>query len=190
MKKEPKIAVFVDCETGGLNWMTNPLIELGAVVVDMDKLEILKGSQHTFNEKIVPSFGVITPEAAKVNGYTKESWADAKPLLPVMQAFVSFVKRYDSRGTIMAGHNTPFDKGFIDHALYRSSLEYPFTDYHILDTYSVAFGAFGANGPGRPSMEVIASLVGVSPEPEVHRAINGARFAAQLYIGMMKAYPV
>lgn len=70
----------------------------------------------TFNVYIDPVPGLeIHPEAAKVNGYTKELWAK-RGAVPLVEALRRFKNWMPPRGNSPLAHNAPFDKAFMDAA--------------------------------------------------------------------------
>src|SRR3990167_5121926 len=89
--------VFVDIETGGLKWWPhefngkmlamNPIIQVAAVAVDVERLEALE----SFEEKCQFDITHAKPEALERNHFLKSVWeTQAKPVAVVQKELSDF----------------------------------------------------------------------------------------------------
>lgn len=127
---KPLFFVF-DVETSGLDPNTCEILSLAARLLDRDLLEVGSMFQYAFPEK------PVDPEAARINGYTKELWTSRfagsqQNLLEQVRKFLTGQKRL-----LPVGHNVTFDLRFLK-ALFISnaaSADYKeFFSYHAIDT--------------------------------------------------------
>lgn len=103
--------ITIDTETGGLNPLTDALLQIGAY-------EPATGAR--FNVYIEPAKGLrVTQQAAKVNGYP-DSHA-GKSVISEAEAITAFAKWLHLILPDQAwAHNAPFDYSFIRHAIARN----------------------------------------------------------------------
>ena len=171
-----KIAL-VDLETTGLDAQKHEIIEIGCIVFD--------------SETCVPEFGIdikllpehietALPKALVVNGYNKKDWKDAKTQKEGLQFFANA-----TQGCHFAAHNVTFDWGFMDAKFKEYGITHSF-DYHKIDTLSMAYAKIPHSKVSSWSLKTIATYLGVPPEPKIHKAINGAECAFNIYKKLMK----
>lgn len=168
---------FTDLETTGLFAQRHEIIELGLVLVDQETLDVL----DEMNVKVRPEhIETADAKALEVNGYKEEEWKDAQPLDTVMREYAQKVPN-----AIPAGWNVQFDVKFLEAAFLETDIENPM-DYHIRDVSTLAAELFRTKGLGRLKMKYVSEFLGITPEPEPHRAINGARMALTIYEHLRK----
>ncbi len=159
-----KIAL-TDIETSGLDATLHEIIEIGLVLFDSQTLAIEK----TLNLRIKPQYpGLVTAEAARVNGYTAKDWEDGMTLKAAMQKYIAATKDC----TFMA-YNVTFDWMFLQEAADDCEMQLPF-HYHKFDLLSMAYMKI-PHRIGSYSMKNVCAYLNLEPEPAIHRAINGAQ---------------
>lgn len=190
-----KTFMFVDTETGGLNPITNSLLEIGCVFATYD--EKVKqfdevGHYHTMTR---PDDGVfaVTAAALRVNGIS---------LTDPSHSFITYGQASDTLEVIVrhhwelnkaerlvvAGWNTAFDMGFIQKQLHIDKWWSSMVSYRLLDVQALYQALVLA---GRlPSLRQ-ASLVNVSnalnlPYDGAHRAMHDARQTMRVMEAMLK----
>jgi len=166
---------FVDGETTGLDPRVHELIELAAVKRNLTGV-------HVFEAKIKPErLENASPEALAINGYNEKEWQDARPLSEVLPEFVAFVA-----GTVIAGQNIRFDMGFINAGIERLGLDARI-DYHLIDVSTMAYEHLVPLGLNSLSLKNICKFIGIEPEPNMHRALNGAMSAKDVFSALERA---
>ncbi len=143
------LPVVVDVETGGFNAETDALLEIAAVMIDMDADGVLKrGATHNYHVK--PFEGAkIEPAALQVNGI--DPFHPLRPALPEHDALQRIfrevrhaMKAYECRRAILVGHNAAFDLGFLNATVKRADLKRnPFHPFSCFDTATLGGAALG-----------------------------------------------
>lgn len=160
--------VIVDLETSGLDPGEHEIIEIGAILVDRTTLLSL----GTLELKVLPT-KPVSPDAARVNGYTEEGWKNAIPLSDAMKKFALF-----ARDANMLAYNVSFDWGFLQEAFRKTGIRDTMR-YQRLDILTIAW--FFLPGLRSYSLKSVCEEVGVDPESDVHEAIKGAHKAFEVY---------
>lgn len=166
---------FVDLETTGLREDYHEIIEIGLLVVRQSDLMVL----DEWETKVKPLFpDRISAGAQLVNGFNEEDWTDA-PDLPF--AFDEFIRRV--HGALLASWNIRFESKFLEQAFRQNGMELnDVMDYHGLDIMPLAMEVLRQRGPLNSfSLNSLAPIFGIEAEPKIHRAINGARLAFEVY---------
>ncbi|MFA6603335.1 MAG: 3'-5' exonuclease [Patescibacteria group bacterium] len=163
---------ITDIETTGLDPDTHEIIEIGLVLVDQKTLEIL----DTYEVKVRPEhLETAQPEALKVNGYDPADWQNAVPLAAAM---AEYARR--TRDAIFLAHNVSFDWPFVAKAFRKTGVRDEMS-YHRLCNMSGARFLLHNKGLANFKQNQVAEFLGLEPEPEVHRALNGAMLAYQVF---------
>lgn len=135
------VLIVVDTETGGLDPGEACIIELGAQVLEVSPGALDPG--ETFHTKIKPD-KPVSEQAAKVNGYTLEAWADAPPAADALDRFRAWVeavcKAYGKTPPMWAGCNPLFDLKFFKSDCRRAGVNTPEgLSYRVIDVQSMCF---------------------------------------------------
>jgi DNA polymerase-3 subunit alpha (Gram-positive type) len=155
--------VAFDIETTGLDWKTERITEIGAVVMkDGKELERFQ----TFVQPGKP----IPPEITKLTGITDADVADA----PDEAAAVADFLRFAGARPLVA-HNAVFDVGFISAACARSGLAFS-PDY--IDTVIISRALLPTLK--RHNLDVVADHLGL-PKFNHHRASDDAVTCGLIY---------
>ena len=177
------LPVVVDVETGGFNEATDALLQIAAVILDMDENGELFCSE-TVSCHVTPFEGAnLDPKSMEVNGIDvdhpfrlalEEKLALPKIFKPVRTA----IKQQQCNKAILVGHNAHFDLKFINAAAMRSGIKRnPFHPFSTFDTVSLAGLAYGQTVLARA-----VKSAGLEWNPdEAHSAIYDAEMTAALF---------
>jgi len=167
---ERKIAM-TDVETTGDVFGLHEILEIGLVVFDQTNFEIT----DTLNIKTRPEHMENALQIAlDRNGYNEKDWNEAVPLRNAMEQYSE-----KTRDAVFCAYNATFDWGFVSEAFRTTDIENKM-DYHRLDLLSIAW-VKGLNKSEKWSLKTACEIFGIPPEPPVHRAINGAMAAYELF---------
>lgn len=143
------LPVAIDVECGGFHAATDALLEIAAVLIDMDNDGVLRrGATHNFHVK--PFEGArLDPAALSITGI--DPFHPLRPALPerdalqrVFREIRHAVRAYNCRRAILVGHNAAFDLGFINAAVTRADVKRnPFHPFSCFDTVTLAGAALG-----------------------------------------------
>lgn len=177
------LPVVVDVETAGFNAKTDALLEIAAVIIDMDEEGILHRGE-TIHRHVIPFEGAnLDPKALAFNGIdpyhpfrmaVEEKDALREIFRPIRQA----VKSNHCNRAILIGHNAFFDLGFLNAAVERCDVKRnPFHPFSSFDTATMAGLAYGQTVLARAAAEA-----GIEwDEKEAHSADYDAEKTADLF---------
>lgn len=104
-------AIYCDTETGGLFPSIHALLSIGACC-DWDAPNF-----HAYITAESQPGKSVDPEAAEINGYSRELWEElgARPLLEVMPVFLAWIeaRKKERPGAVFVCHHLAFDKPFL-----------------------------------------------------------------------------
>jgi ribonuclease T len=184
------LPVVVDVETGGFNELTDALLQIAAVLLDVDSEGRLYCSE-TVSCHVTPFEGAnLDPKSMEVNGIDvdhpfrlaiEEKQALPKIFKPVREA----IRRHGCNKAILVGHNAHFDLKFINAAAQRTGIKRnPFHPFSTFDTVTLAGLAYGQTVLAR----AIRSA-GLEWDPaEAHSAIYDAEMTATLFCKIVNEY--
>jgi ribonuclease T len=143
------LPVVIDVECGGFNPATDALLEIAAVLIDMDGDGVLRrGATHGYHVK--PFEGArLDPAALSITGIDPHH--PLRPALPERDALQRVfrevrhaVRAYNCRRAILVGHNAAFDLAFLNAAVARAAVKRnPFHPFSCFDTATLAGAALG-----------------------------------------------
>ncbi len=185
------LPVVVDIETGGVNPLTDAVLEIGAVFLKMDRL----GKIHpdgTDTHHVLPFEGAnLEKTAMAIHGIDPyHPFRLARNEKDVMQDFYALVhenvKKAGCRRAVLVGHNAHFDLSFINQAAYRCSIkDSPFHRFTCFDTATLAAFRYGRT--------VLAKALECAEIPfdknEAHSAIYDAERTAELFCKIVNDTP-
>ena len=138
------LPVVVDCECGGFNPNTDALLEIAAVLIEIQPDGTLKpGEAWRYHGK--PFEGAnLEPASLAVNGI--DPFHPLRPALPEKEALTRLfkdvrhaMKDNDCTRAVLVGHNSYFDLNFINAAVVRNDLKRnPFHPFSTFDTATLA----------------------------------------------------
>ena len=177
------LPVVVDVETGGFNETTDALLQIAAVLIDIDERGQLYCSE-TVSCHVTPFEGAnLDPKSMEVNGIdvdhpfrfaVEEKQALPKIFKPVREA----IKDQACSKAILVGHNAHFDLKFINAAASRSGIKRnPFHPFSTFDTVTLAGLAYGQTVLARS----IQSAGMEWDTSEAHSAVYDAEMTAMLF---------
>ena len=177
------LPVVVDVETGGFNETTDALLQIAAVLIDIDERGQLYCSE-TVSCHVTPFEGAnLDPKSMEVNGIdvdhpfrfaVEEKQALPKIFKPVREA----IRNQACSKAILVGHNAHFDLKFINAAASRSGIKRnPFHPFSTFDTVTLAGLAYGQTVLARS----IQSAGMEWDSSEAHSAVYDAEMTAMLF---------
>ena len=143
------LPVVVDVETGGFNANTDALLEIAAVILEMDSQGNLQ-IKETYSKNIEPFAGSIIEQAALeftgIDIYDSERNAEdeGEALREIFQPIRREISETGCTRAVMVAHNAHFDLGFVNAAVERTQIKRnPFHPFSCFDTSSLAGLAYG-----------------------------------------------
>ena len=143
------LPVVVDVETGGFNAATDALLEVAAVLLELEPDGVLIRGE-TIRVHIEPFPGSnIEPEALEITGIDPSH--PLRPALPEKEALMRVfrevrraVRENECNRAVLVGHNASFDLGFVNAAVERNEIKRnPFHPFSCFDTATLGGVAFG-----------------------------------------------
>lgn len=143
------LPVVIDVETAGFNPKKNALLEVAAVLIEMDEAGIITPGE-TIACHVVPFKGSELDQSALdftgIDPYHPFRMAiEEKQALPkIFKPIRDAIKRNGCTRAILVGHNPSFDLGFINEAAKRSGIKRnPFHAFSTFDTATLGGLAYG-----------------------------------------------
>jgi ribonuclease T len=177
------LPVVIDVETGGFHAKTDALLEIGAVIINVDTAgRVSRGAAHAFHVK--PFEGSrLDPASLEVNGI--DPWHPLRPAIDEADALGRLfreirtaIRAHGCRRAILVGHNAAFDLGFLNAAVERTGIKRnPFHPFSCFDTATLAGAALGQTVLARA-----AQLAGIDfDSASAHSAAYDAARTADLF---------
>jgi ribonuclease T len=177
------LPIVIDVETGGFFSKTDALLEIAAVIVEIDAGgRLRRGVTHAYHVK--PFEGSrLDPVSLEVNGI--DPWHPLRPAIDegdALQRLFSVIRTairaHGCRRAILVGHNAAFDLGFLNAAVERAGIKRnPFHPFSCFDTATLAGAALGQTVLARA-----AQLAGIDFDTrEAHSAAYDAERTAELF---------
>ena len=180
------VFAFMDCEFGGLDPELHDITEVAVILTDYRLAELTSAEW-----KVAGRPERITPEAAKISGWTAEGWAQALPIRQVLGELSELMPA--GKIVVPAGQNVRMDVQFVERAYKSCGMPYPF-DYHVIDlatlfyTWSLVAGETVAALSLRQAGITAGLIAGSVP----HRAMADTRLtldAFRHYVGRLATRP-
>jgi ribonuclease T len=175
--------VVVDVETGGFNEATDALLQVAAVIVDIDENGEFFCSE-TVSCHVNPFAGAnMDPKSMAVNGIDVDHpfrmALDEKVALPqIFKPVRNALKHHQCNKAILVGHNAHFDLKFLNAAAARNGIKRnPFHPFSTFDTVTLAGLVYGQTVLARS-----ITAAGLEWDAnEAHSAIYDAEMTATLF---------
>ena len=143
------LPVVVDVETGGFNAKTDAMLEIAAVILEMDSQGNLQIKDH-YSKNIEPFPGAVVEQTALeftgIDIYDPERNAEDEgdALREIFQPIRREVSETGCTRAVMVAHNAHFDLGFVNAATERAQIKRnPFHPFSCFDTSTLSGLAYG-----------------------------------------------
>ncbi len=184
------LPVIVDIETSGFDPARNALLEIAAVIPEMNangKLSI----QEIHYAHVNPFPGAKLDESAlafnKIDPYHPFRIAldEKEALLKIFHPVRAAIKRNSCTRAILVGHNPAFDIGFLNAAVARTGIKKnPFHPFSTFDTATLGGLAYG-----QTVLAKVARAAGIEwDHNEAHSAVYDAEQTALLFCGIVNRW--
>ena len=184
------LPVVIDVETGGFNCKTDALLEVAAVLLEMDD-EGLISRGETIRYHVKPFEGAnLEPASLAVNGIDphhplRPAIDERDALQRVFREVRLAVRENRCSRAVLVGHNAHFDLGFMNEAVERSLIKRnPFHPFSCFDTATACGIAFGQTVLARA---VIAAGLEWD-ESQAHSASYDAEVTADVFCEVVNRY--
>ncbi|MBK6597368.1 MAG: ribonuclease T [Proteobacteria bacterium] len=178
------LPIVVDVETGGFSSVTDALLEIAAVLIELDQDtgRLRRGATHSYHVR--PFDGAnIEPAALAVNGIDpfhplRPALLEKDALGRVFREVRTEMKLQACRRAVLVGHNAAFDLGFLNAAVVRAGIKRnPFHPFSCFDTATLAGAALG-----QTVLAKAAAVAGIDFDTnEAHSAAYDAERTADLF---------
>lgn len=184
------LPVIIDIETSGFNPKQNAVLEIAAVITQMNWEGLLEPAE-TYASHVNPFPGARLEAAAlsfnKIDPYHPFRLAlDEKDALQkIFQPIRAAVRENGCTRAILVGHNPAFDISFLNAAVERAGVKRnPFHPFSTFDTATLSGLAYGQT--------VLAKAVQAAgmnwDNSEAHSAIYDAEQTARLFCGIVNRW--
>lgn len=184
------LPVVVDVETGGFNAKTDALLEIAAVLLELDDEGLLHRCE-TIRYHVKPFEGANLEAASlAVNGIDphhplRPAIDERDALQRIFREIRRSVRENHCSRAVLVGHNAHFDLGFLNAAVERTSIKRnPFHSFSCFDTATACGIAFGQTVLARAA---IAAGLGWD-ETQAHSASYDAEITADLFCEVVNRY--
>ena len=177
------LPVIIDIETAGFNPKKNALLEIAAVIVEINSHHQLEVTER-YTTHVVPfKNSELDPAALKFNGidphHPFRMAIDEKEALELLFKPIKLaVKRNECTRAILVGHNPAFDIGFLNAAIHRTQIKR--SPFHPFSTFDTA--TLGGLAYQQTVLAKIARAAGLDWDNEkAHSALYDAEKTAELF---------
>jgi ribonuclease T len=177
------LPVVIDLECGGFNPNTDALLEIGAVLVEIQgDGTLVPGESWRYHVQPFPGAN-LEPASLAVNGI--DPFHPLRPAIPEKEALTKLfkdvrraMKDNDCTRAVLVGHNAYFDLNFLNAAVERTSIKRnPFHPSSSSDTATLAGVVFGQTVLGKA-----LQAAGIAWDAnEAHSAVYDAQRTAELF---------
>lgn len=184
------LPVVIDVETGGFNAREHALLEIAAVILEMDGDGAMRPVE-TVAANVEPHPDTRTEQASLeftgIDPYDPHRGAvsEKHALTEVFQKVRQAVRDNNCNRAVLVAHNAHFDLGFINAAVERANIKRnPFHPFSCFDTATLAALAYGQT--------VLAKACAVAGIPfdnqSAHSAAYDAERTAELFCGIVNRW--
>lgn len=179
------LPVVIDVETAGFNPVTDALLEITAVMLEVDEQGSWKPDE-TVSRHVQPFAGANLDKAAlEFTGIIPDhpfrkqiAVPERTALQDIFRVVRNRIKKHNCKRAILVGHNAAFDLGFVNAAVERAGVKRnPFHPFSTFDTVSLCGLAFG-----QTVLSKAVEAAGLNWEEEhAHSAYYDAGKTAELF---------
>ncbi len=177
------LPVVIDVETAGFNASTDALLEIAAVILDIDEQGILYPAQ-TISANVSPFEGANLEQAAldftgiDPHNPLRQAVSEQTALEMIFKPVRKAIKASGCKRAILVGHNASFDLSFVNAAVERCEIKRnPFHPFSTFDTATLAALAFGHTVLARS-----CEIAGIEfSNREAHSALYDTEKTAELF---------
>ncbi len=184
------LPVVIDVETGGFNASTDALLEIAAVLVELDDDGNLTPREPIrYHVKPFPGAG-IEPASLEVTGIDpfhplRPAIDEEEALKAVFRTVRQEVKKQSCNRAILVGHNSFFDLQFLNAAVERTGIKRnPFHPFSSFDTATLGGVAFGQTVLSR----AVTAAGFEWDESQAHSAAYDAAVTAELFCTVVNRF--
>ena len=177
------LPVIIDIETAGFNPKKNALLEIAAVIVEINSHHQLEITER-YTTHVVPfKNSELDPAALKFNGidphHPFRMAIDEKEALELLfKPIKAAVKRNECTRAILVGHNPAFDIAFLNAAIHRTQIKR--SPFHPFSTFDTA--TLGGLAYQQTVLAKIAHAAGLDwDNAKAHSALYDAEKTAELF---------
>ncbi len=177
------LPVIIDIETSGFNPKKNALLEIAAVIVELNCNNNLEITER-YSTHVAPfKDSELDAAALKFNGidpyHPFRMAIDEKDALEMLfKPIRHAIKRNHCTRAILAGHNPAFDIGFLNAAIQRTRIKR--SPFHPFSTFDTA--TLGGLAYQQTVLAKIAQAAGLEWDSEkAHSALYDAEMTAELF---------
>ena len=177
------LPVIIDIETSGFNPKKNALLEIAAVIVELNSNNDLQITER-YSTHVVPfKNSELDAAALKFNGidphHPFRMAIDEKDALDMLfKPIRHAIKRNNCTRAILVGHNPAFDISFLNAAIQRTQIKR--SPFHPFSTFDTA--TLGGLAYQQTVLAKIAQAAGLEWDNEkAHSALYDAEMTAELF---------
>jgi ribonuclease T len=177
------LPVVVDVETGGFRADTDALLQIAAVLVEIDATGRLhRGATHSYHVRPFEN-ARLDPASLLVNKI--DPWHPLRPAIDEAEALQRIfrevraaIRAQGCRRAVLVGHNASFDLAFLNAAVTRTGIKRnPFHPFSSFDTVTLAGAALG-----QTVLAKAAAVAGLGwDKASAHSATYDAERTAELF---------
>lgn len=184
------LPVVVDVETAGFNPKTDALLEIAAVIIDMDENGYVY-PKTSISCHVEPFPGAnLEPAALEFNGIDPDNplrgaIQERDALAEIFQPVRQQIREHGCNRAILVGHNATFDHAFLFAAAERANIKRnPFHPFSTFDTATLAGLAYG-----HTVLAKACQLAGIEfSSREAHSALYDTQKTAELFCNIVNRW--
>jgi ribonuclease T len=182
--------VVIDVECGGFNPNTDALLEIAAVLIDLQPDgRLAPGDNWRFHVQPFPG-AKLEPASLAVTGI--DPFHPLRPAIPEKEALTRLfqevrraMRENECTRAVLVGHNAYFDLNFINAAIARTQIKRnPFHPFSSFDTATLAGVAFGQTVLSR----AVTAAGFEWQDDRAHSALYDAEMTARLFCTVVNRF--
>ena len=181
------LPAVVDVECGGFNAVTDALLEIAVVLIDVDADgNLVRGATHAAHVEPFPGANIeqaaLDITGIKVDHPLRLALPEREALDKVLKPVRTAVSERGCTRALLVGHNAHFDLSFVNAACARTNYKRnPFHPFSVLDTATLAGAVLG-----QTVLKRALDVAGIGYDgAEAHSAIYDAERTADLFCLMV-----